>query len=42
VKSSALAAIIHDVRSCPICNKAEPPRLPSGFKIDSDENGRRH
>jgi hypothetical protein len=27
---------------CPICNTAEPPQMPDGFKADLDEDGSRH
>ena len=30
---------------CPLCNAADaenPPRLPAGMKVDTDENGSRH
>jgi hypothetical protein len=27
---------------CPICNTGDPPEIPPGFKVDTDENGSRH
>jgi hypothetical protein len=27
---------------CPLCNTADPPEMPPGFKIDTDENRSRH
>jgi len=30
---------------CPICNPSDeqsPPKMPPGFKVDTDKNGSRH
>jgi hypothetical protein len=27
---------------CSVCNKDDPPRMPEGFRTDTDEKGTRH
>jgi hypothetical protein len=27
---------------CEVCNIAEPPEMPEGFKVDADKGGSRH